>query len=162
MKDRCRVALALAAGYYLGRRRKLRWATALAAAGVAGALRKSDGGGGLLGQGLKILGSSPEIEQLTGRLRGELLEVGKAAAVAATSRQIDSLTEKLHGRAESMRQAGRPRAAEEEPEDEEEYGEEEYGEEAYDEEPPEEEKPRVRRPRAGRVPSVPPVRRGRR
>ncbi|MBE1583506.1 hypothetical protein ACFPOI_32285 [Nonomuraea angiospora] len=157
MKDRCRVALALAAGYYLGRRRKLRWATALAAAGVAGALRKSEGGGGLLGQGLKILGSSPEIEQLTGRLRGELLEVGKAAAVAATSRQIDSLTEKLHGRAESIRQAGRPRAEEEEPEEE----EEEYGEEAYDEEPPEE-KPRVRRPRVGRVPSVPPVRRGRR
>ncbi|MDX3102669.1 hypothetical protein ACIBO5_40590 [Nonomuraea angiospora] len=158
MKDRCRVALALAAGYYLGRRRKLRWATALAAAGVAGALRKSEGGGGLLGQGLKILGSSPEIEQLTGRLRGELLEVGKAAAVAATSRQIDSLTEKLHGRAESIRHAGRPRAAEEEPEEEE---EEEYGEEAYDEEPPEE-KPRVRRPGVGRVPSVPPVRRGRR
>ncbi|MER6005706.1 hypothetical protein ABT120_44670 [Nonomuraea angiospora] len=157
MKDRCRVALALAAGYYLGRRRKLRWATALAAAGVAGAMRKSDGGGGLLGQGLKILGSSPEIEQLTGRLRGELLEVGKAAAVAATSRQIDSLTEKLHGRAESIRQAGRPRAAEEEPE-----GEEEYSEDSYDEEPPEEEKPRVRRPRAGRVPSVPPVSRGRR
>ncbi|MFG6198616.1 hypothetical protein [Nonomuraea sp. JJY05] len=157
MKDRCRVALALAAGYYLGRRRKLRWATALAAAGVAGALRKSNGGGGLLGQGLKILGSSPEIEQLTGRLRGELLEVGKAAAVAATSRQIDSLSEKLHGRAESIRQGGRPRAAEE-PEEEE---EEEYGEEAYDEEPPEE-RPRVRRPRTGRVPSVPPVRRGRR
>ncbi|WP_431929214.1 hypothetical protein [Nonomuraea jabiensis] len=157
MKDRCRVALALAAGYFLGRRRKLRWAAALAAAGVAGALRRGEGGGGLLGQGLKVLGSSPEIEQLTSRLRGELLEVGKAAAVAATSRQIDSLTEKLHGRAESIRHAGRAPAAEEEPEEE----EEEYGEEAYDEEPPEE-KPRVRRPRPGRVPSVPPVRRGRR
>ncbi|MEU0567002.1 hypothetical protein ABZ297_16675 [Nonomuraea sp. NPDC005983] len=149
MKDRCRVALALIAGYVLGRRHKLRWAAALAAAGAVGGMRRSEGG--LLKQGIKMIGSSPEIEQLTSRLRGELVEVGKAAAVAATSRQIDSLTEKLHGRADSLRHAGRPRAAEEEPEEEEEYVEEDY-------ESPEE-GTRAQRPRTR---SAPPVSRGRR
>ncbi|MER6950178.1 hypothetical protein ABT294_39795 [Nonomuraea sp. NPDC000554] len=152
MKDRCRVALALIAGYVLGRRHKLRWAAALAAAGVVGGMRRSEGG--LLKQGIKMLGSSPEIEQLTSRLRGELMEVGKAAAVAATSKQIDSLTEKLHGRADSLRHAGRPRAEEAEPEEPEE--EEEYVEEDY--EPPED-RPRAQRSRAR---SAPPVSRGRR
>ncbi|MEU6717385.1 hypothetical protein ABZ897_38470 [Nonomuraea sp. NPDC046802] len=146
MKGRAQVALALVAGYYLGRRRKLRCAAALAMAGVAGALRQGNGGG-LLKQGLSALGTSPEIERLTGKLRGELMEVGKAAAIAAATRQVDSLTEKIHGRADSLRRAGRPRA-EEEPEEEEEYGPDE---DEYEEEPPEEE-PRARRPRVRRAP----------
>ncbi|MEO3870033.1 hypothetical protein ABGB18_14520 [Nonomuraea sp. B12E4] len=121
MSNKCRIALAVLAGYYLGRRRKLRMAAALAAAGLAGRVRMGEGG--LLSQGLKSLGSTPEIEQLTGRLRGELLEVGKAAAVAATSRQIDSLSDRLHERAEALRapealkeprRAARPRNHEDE------------------------------------------------
>ncbi|MFI9594532.1 hypothetical protein [Nonomuraea sp. NPDC052265] len=97
MSNRLQVAFAVLAGYYLGRRHKLRMAAALAAAGLAG--RASCGEGGLLAQGVKALSSNPELQRMTGRLRGELVEVGKAAAVSAASRQIDSLTHKLqeHG-----------------------------------------------------------------
>jgi hypothetical protein len=101
MSNKVRIAFAVLAGYYLGRRRKLRMAAALAAAGLAG--RAHGGQGGLLAQGIKALGSSPELGRITERLRGDLMEVGKAAAVAATSRQIDSLSGKLHDRAESLR-----------------------------------------------------------
>ncbi|MGW5681230.1 hypothetical protein [Nonomuraea sp. NPDC003754] len=113
MKDRTRVALAVIAGYYLGRRHKLGLAMALAAAGLASGMTRGEGGGGLLQLGSKLLGESPELQQLTGRLRGELVEVGKAAAVAATSRQIDSLSSRLHDRAESLRQPGGGRGADE-------------------------------------------------
>ncbi|SDH59080.1 hypothetical protein [Nonomuraea jiangxiensis] len=129
MSNKCRIAFAVLAGYYLGRRRKLRMAAALAAAGLAGRARMGEGG--VLAQGLKALGSAPEIEQLTGRLRGELLEVGKAAAVAATSRQIDSLSDRLHERAEAMRAPGAPkerRRPDRAQDEQDEYDEGEYDE----------------------------------
>ncbi|MEO3799225.1 hypothetical protein [Nonomuraea sp. B1E8] len=156
MSDKARVALALAAGYYLGRRHKLRTAAMLAAASVAGKYRKGDGG--LLAQGGKILGSSPEIDELTSRLRGQFMDVGKAAVMAAATRQINSLTEKLQERTESLQSGDQ---AEEEPEEEprDEYEDEEEASEPEDEasepedtqetsEPEEEpEPPRARRAR---------------
>ena len=149
MKDKIQIGLAIAAGYYLGRRHKLRWATTLAVAGLASRLR---GEGGLLQQGIKVLGKSPEMEKITDRLRGELMEVGKAAAVAMTSRQIESLTTRLHERAEGLRtpaeglrksteglrKSTAPKDADEE--------EEEYEEDEYEEEPPEEEPPKAKEP----------------
>ncbi|TDC03985.1 hypothetical protein E1267_24415 [Nonomuraea longispora] len=146
MSDTARVALALAAGYYLGRRHKLRMAAMLAAASVAGKYRK--GGGGLLAQGSKILGSSPEIDELTGRLRGQIMDVGKAAVMAAATRQINSLTEKLQERTESLQsderdenderdQPGEPEdeyAGDEEGDEEDEYSEDERDDEDAQEE----------------------------
>ncbi|GAA2797361.1 hypothetical protein GCM10020219_080660 [Nonomuraea dietziae] len=122
--------MAVAAGYYLGRRHKLRMATALAAAGLASRIKRGEGG--LLQQGTKLIGSSPELQQLTKSLRGELMEAGKAAAVAATSRQIQALSSRLLDRTESLRQPG----AASSPEDEEAYEEDVFEDEAYEEEPP--------------------------
>ncbi|MER7132243.1 hypothetical protein [Streptosporangium saharense] len=167
------MALAVGAGYFLGRRHKLKTALVLAVAGATG--RLGAGKGGLVKQGLKQLGASPELEKLTQSVRGELLDVGKAAARAAASRQIDSLTSRLHERAESLRVPGglageeeeeeeRPRkrptsgrgrtarGSREEPEDEDEFEEEEEedeeepeGEDEFEEEEEEEEeRPRSR------------------
>ena len=104
MSSGAKIALAVAAGYCLGRHRKLRLAAAVAAAGVAGRWGASKSG--LLEQGMKGL-NSPELEEITGRLRGDLREAGKAAAVAATSRQIDALSDAIHARAEALRDPGR-------------------------------------------------------
>jgi chemotaxis protein histidine kinase CheA len=139
MKDRARTALAIATGYYLGRRHRLRWATALAAAGAASRLR---GGGGVLKQANKLVGSSPELEKITDRLRGDLAEVGKAAVVAATSRQIEALSTKLHERAEALRHPAVPEEVTELAEALEEIVEEpSEGEEAEEEEAEYEEEP---------------------
>jgi spore cortex formation protein SpoVR/YcgB (stage V sporulation) len=108
-----RMALAVAGGYLLGRG-KYRLAAALAIAGVTGHLRA--GKGDLLQQGLKMLTSSPEVEKIIESVRSDLLDAGKDAAKAAVSNQIDSLSSRLHDRAESLRN---PEQAEEEEEEEE-------------------------------------------
>lgn len=152
MKDGVRMALAVAAGYYLGRHHRLRTAAALGAAALLGRMR---GDSGLLDRGMKLLGTSPELEKITDQLRGELVEAGKAAAVTATSRQIDSLSSRLHDRAEAMRGSAVPKgSAEPEPAEPEKptadrspEGEEDYA----DAEP--EERPQPRRPRPVRRPS---------
>lgn len=143
MKDRTRVALAIVAGYYLGRRHKLRLAAALVAAGVAGRLQQKNGG--LFEGAMKVLSSSPELERIADRLRGDLMQVGKAAAVAATSRQVDSLSSKLRDRAEGLRHP--PTGGEEE-----EYEEEQPNEEEEREEKPPARKPRGAAPKTGRSP----------
>ncbi|MFJ2033358.1 hypothetical protein [Streptosporangium sp. NPDC087985] len=153
MKCGAQIALAVGAGYFLGRHHKLRMALALAVAGATG--RLGGGGPALLQKGLKLLGSSPEIEKLASSVRGELLEVGKAAMVSAASKQVDALTSKLHDRAESLRAPGRVGAGAEEEEEptrgrrapggkggraragrEEREPEDEYYEEDYEEEEP--------------------------
>jgi hypothetical protein len=146
MVNKGAMALAVAVGYVLGRNHKLRLATALVVAGVTRELRKGDDS--LLRQGVKTLGTSPQLEEITNRLRTDLMDVGKAAAIAATSRQIDSLSSKLHDRAESLRVPGAPPGAAA-PAEEEEHAEEpqEDEEEPPEEEPPEEE-PRADEPNA--------------
>ncbi|MEU6427194.1 hypothetical protein ABZ860_14990 [Microbispora sp. NPDC046973] len=174
MKDGLKVALAVIAGYYLGRHHKLRLALVLALAILAARLKGEGAAGALLEQVPKILGgAAPDLGKITERVRGDLLDIGKAAAMRATSRQIDNLSDKLHERAEALRQPkGRGRAAEEEeeegekgrpeegrrrvprrrperePEPEEAYEEEEeYEEEPYEEEAEEPEPEERRRPR---------------
>lgn len=126
MSDRLRVAFAVLAGYYLGRRRKVRMAAALAAAGLAGKASN----GGPLAQGVKALGSAVELQQLTDRLRGELVEIGKQAVVTAATRQIDSLSERLQERAGGRgdtRAASEQEASEDDEEDYQDEGAEDEG-----------------------------------
>ncbi|TLP57758.1 hypothetical protein [Microbispora triticiradicis] len=187
MKDGLKVALAVIAGYYLGRHHKLRLALVLALAILAARLRGEGAAGALLEQVPKILGgAAPDLSKITERVRGDVLDIGKAAARRATSRQIDTLSDKLHERAEALRQPrgrgraateeeeerpeeprrrpgrGRARRAEPEPEPEEAYEEEEeYEEEPYEEEEEEPEPEPEERPRP-RARSARPVTRTRR
>ncbi|WP_182908926.1 hypothetical protein [Microbispora sp. H13382] len=175
MKDGLKVALAVIAGYYLGRHQKLRFALMLALAILAARLKGEGAAGALLEQVPKILGgAAPDVGKITERVRGDLLDIGKAAAMRATSKQIDNLSDKLHERAEALRHPkGKGRAAEEEEEEEErpeesrrraprrrpprrepereeaydeeeEYEEEPHEEEAEEPEPEERRRPRIR------------------
>jgi hypothetical protein len=114
MKTEAQIALAVTAGYVLGRFHKLKWAVALGT--MAGGKRLASKRGGLLAQGTRLLESSPELSKLTDEMRGRLVEAGKAAAVAVVSRRIDSLSDTLRERSESM-SAGGKRAATDEAED---------------------------------------------
>jgi hypothetical protein len=107
MKGGTQAALALGLGYLLGRRRKLRRAVLLAAVtatGVSGPL------GTVLGRGAKKLASTemlgkvaPQLGDIVETVRGDLLDAGKAAAIAAVNGRVESLTDTLHDRAESLR-----------------------------------------------------------
>jgi hypothetical protein len=125
MKSGVRIAVAVGVGYFLGRTHKGRLALTLAAAGVTGRLSRDPAV--LVQQGVKLLGSSPEVKALADTVRGRLVEAGRTAAVAAASSQVDALSERLQGRTASLRGlAGRAEEEEEEPgENEDRYEEEE-------------------------------------
>jgi hypothetical protein len=114
MKCGTRVALAVGAGYLMGRRKKTGRAIMLAGAALAGA--PGDMAGQLLRRGAKSLGPgnalgdvlgkvSPDLGDLGDKIRGDLLDAGKSSAVAVVSRRIEALSDQLRDRADSMRQA---------------------------------------------------------
>jgi hypothetical protein len=109
MKGGTPAALALGVGYLLGRRRKLKTATVLAAAAATGGLGSL--GGAALRRGTSKLGSSealgglgPQLGEIAGTVRGDLLDAGKAAAMAAVSSRIESLSDSLHDKASAVRE----------------------------------------------------------
>ncbi|MET7427050.1 hypothetical protein [Dactylosporangium sp. NPDC005555] len=134
MNCRTQVVLAAGIGYLLGRQHKLRWGLLLAAAAASGRLSRP---GGLLQHGVRALGSSPEIGKL-GELGAPLVEATKDAARAAVTGRIGSMSDRMRGRADALREPRKARKPEEErPEDRE------------PEEPEEEVRERpARRPRA--------------
>lgn len=108
MKCGTGAALAIGAGYVLGRRRNMRVAAVLAGATAVGGIGGL--GGSVLKRGLTALGSTdllggvaPQLGEITGKVRGDLLDAGKAAALAAVTGRIDSLTDSLHERADTLR-----------------------------------------------------------
>jgi hypothetical protein len=106
VKCGARVAVGVAGGYLLGRTRKMKLALMLA--GMA-AGRSAGGPGELLNRGTKLLGSSPELARLTDEVRGRLLDAGKGAALAVATRQVESLTDRVGKRVESLGDIGAPR-----------------------------------------------------
>src|SRR5581483_9805769 len=108
MKGGTRVAAGVAAGYLMGRTKKMKLALMVTAAGVTGGLAKSPGG--LARRAVGGLGASGPVESLMGTVRGEL----KSAATAAATRRIDALTERLSGSSG----AGEDDAEQEQPEEE--------------------------------------------
>lgn len=107
MNSGMRAATAVGIGYVLGRRKKLRTATLVAAATAVGGTTV---GGLVLRRGMKMLGSSdalgkiaPQLGEIADTVRGDLFAAGKAAATSAVSNRLDSLTDSVHERAERVR-----------------------------------------------------------
>ena len=117
------VALAIGAGYLLGRKRKLRLALIVASAAATGrvgdvAAKALKRGGSLAGSSEMLGKLSPELTQVTGAMRGQLADAGKAAVQAAVASRIESLTDSLHDRAEGLRNPAEPDEAERDQPDE--------------------------------------------
>ena len=95
MANGAKVALAVGAGYFLGRTKRTRLALMLAAAGITGKFPSSPTD--LVAHGVKSLGGSHQIADITEQLRGELLNAAKAAALAAATSRVDALNDRLQG-----------------------------------------------------------------
>ncbi|HEY2578014.1 MAG TPA: hypothetical protein VGI74_17050 [Streptosporangiaceae bacterium] len=100
------VGLAVAAGYVLGRFHKVKWAVAVAALGAGKRLPGIQGE--LLDRGKKLLSSTSASSTLTGEVRSHLVQAGKSAALTAVSNRIDSISDGLHERTETMRGDNEP------------------------------------------------------
>ncbi|MFE9922643.1 DNA primase [Streptomyces sp. NPDC005774] len=152
--NRTALGLAIGAGYFLGRTKKLKMAVAVGGL-VAG--KKLNLSPRMIGDLVSTqLRNNPQFKELGDQLRGDLRGAGKAASGALVERQLDALAGKLHGRTAEMRDrltgaGGRPdREAEDDEYDEDEgaeYDEEAGGDEPDGEEPePPPERPSKRAP----------------
>jgi hypothetical protein len=110
MRGSMQAAMALGIGYALGRKKRLRTATLMAAATAFGS---SNVGSLALQRGLKLLSNTdvagklaPQFGEISDSVRTDLLDAGKAALGAAVSSQLDSLTSSIHDRAERLRNPG--------------------------------------------------------
>jgi hypothetical protein len=108
MKGGAQTAVAIGVGYYLGRRRKMRAATALALGAATGGLGRL--GPVALKRGAKLLSNTdiagslgPQVNEIVETMRGDLLDAGKAAATAAVTNRLESFADNLHTRAETLR-----------------------------------------------------------
>src|SRR5437764_14093935 len=109
MKGGAQAALALGVGYILGRRRKMRLATMLAVGAATGGAAKL--GPAALRQGTRYLGKTdiagalgPQVTEIVNTVRGELLDAAKGAAAAAVTSRVDSLSDSLQDRADTVKQ----------------------------------------------------------
>ncbi|WP_124390420.1 hypothetical protein [Rhodococcus wratislaviensis] len=148
MTGKGQMALAVGAGYMLGRTHKMKLALMLAGAGASS--RFPSGSLGVLGQAGKLLADSPEVAKLGAAVRKELMNAAKTAAVTAASHRIDSLNSRLQsGGDEASAGKGSERRRREEPEDDydDEYAEDKTAEddEAEDEAPRARKRPAPRR-----------------
>src|SRR5262245_11580630 len=105
MRANTQIALAVGAGYLLGRRRRLRAALMLGAAAAVGRMTLDPQS--LLKRGRQLLGSATELGQVT-ELGKPLTAAGKAAAAAAVSRGIDSVGERMQRRTDLLRRRVKP------------------------------------------------------
>ena len=151
MTSKGQMAMAVGAGYMLGRTHKMKLALMLAGFGAS---RRFPGGSlGVLNEGRKLLADSPEVAKLGATVRKELMNAAKAAAVTAASQRIDSLNTRLQsgenllgglGEAAGGKRKSK-RARDEEPDDE--YEDDEDEDEGADEpgDDDSEQTPRARR-----------------
>jgi len=91
-----RVGTAVAAGYVLGRFKKLRLALIVGSALSNSAVRAR--GLELLKSGTQSLNRSPEVQKLGQQVSEQLVQAGRAAAVAAATGKIDKISDRLHER----------------------------------------------------------------
>ncbi|WP_069773309.1 DNA primase [Streptomyces sp. LUP30] len=131
--NRMGLGLAVGAGYFLGRTRKLKMAVAVGSLVAGKRLNLTPKGiADLVSQQLR---DNPQFKEIGDQLRQDLRGVGKAASGAMVERQIDALADRLHGRTAEVRDqlAGAvPGKGGEREQDDELEADEEYDEEPQD------------------------------
>lgn len=99
--NRMALGLAIGAGYFLGRTRKMKMAVAVGSL-VAG--KKLNLGPGMLADlARQQLRDNPQFKEIGDQLRQDLQGVGKAASGAVVERQIGALADRLHDRTARVR-----------------------------------------------------------
>ena len=119
MDPKQKVAAAVAAGYLLGRTKKLK--LAITVGSVLAGQRISSNPQKLLKGATNLVQSNPALSALQTELRGRAFNAAKGAAVSVATSRIDKLTDTLRTRGEKKRAEkeapAEPEEAAEEPED---------------------------------------------
>ncbi|MFF8860477.1 DNA primase [Streptomyces sp. NPDC015139] len=99
--NRTALGLAVGAGYFLGRTKKLKMA--LAVGSLVAGKKLNLGPRGIAELVNQQLQNNPQFKEIGDQLRQDMRGVGKAAGGAMVERQMSSLADRLHGRTASMR-----------------------------------------------------------
>src|SRR5215217_7136292 len=124
MSTTSRVAGAVAAGYLLGRFKKLRLAILVGSAMASPKFRSA-----AVGMIEDRLPGGPVVGTLTKEVGGKLINVGKTAATSIVAARIDSLSQSLADRSQNLRKGAPGEADKSEGEEPEDEYEEQEGEE---------------------------------
>ncbi|MGW6909488.1 DNA primase [Streptomyces sp. NPDC054940] len=100
--NRVGLGLAIGAGYVLGRTRKLK--LALAVGSVVAGKRMHLSPRGVADLVSEQLLKNPQFKEIGDQLREDLRGVGEAASGALVERQLDALSDRLHGRTAEVRE----------------------------------------------------------
>jgi hypothetical protein len=122
MSKTSRVATAVAAGYVLGRFKKLRMAVMVGSALANDNVRNA--ALGYIKKGSGRFSSASPGGTLTQQLGGKLVDAGKAAALAAAASKVDSISDRMAARSQSLRGTDGDTPSEDESEPQDEYEEE--------------------------------------
>jgi hypothetical protein len=133
MDSKQKVAAAVAAGYLLGRTKKLK--LAITVGSVLAGQRLSTNPQKLLKGASSLVQNNPALSALQTELRGRAFDAAKGAAVSVATSRIDKLTDSLRTRGEKKRADKEAPAESEEAAEEPEDQYEEAGEEGVEEEP---------------------------
>ncbi|MGW7280776.1 hypothetical protein ACWGIV_21240 [Streptomyces sp. NPDC054844] len=99
------MAAAVAGGYLLGRTKKAKLAFAVGSYLMGRRIGLSPGQ--VLSEGLAGLQRTPQLQELTDQVRGELLTAGRTAVTAAANRRLTGLADSLRDRTDALTGAGR-------------------------------------------------------
>ncbi|MFE1025556.1 hypothetical protein ACFW5I_13445 [Streptomyces sp. NPDC058818] len=99
------MAAAVAGGYLLGRTKKAKLAFVVGSYLMGRRIGLSPGQ--VLSQGLAGLQRTPQLQELTDQVRGELLTAGRTAVTAAANRRLTGLADSLRDRTDALTGAGR-------------------------------------------------------
>jgi hypothetical protein len=95
-----KVAAAMAAGYLLGRTKKLKLAITVGSL-LAGKKIATDPRE-LVQQALGVIENNPELSKLSDQVKGRLVDAGKEAAVAAASTQLNRVSDSIRHRTDRL------------------------------------------------------------
>jgi hypothetical protein len=135
MSTKSRVAAAIAAGYVLGRFKKLRLAVMAGSALTNDNVRNA--ALGYVKKGSGRFSSTSAGQTLSQQVGAKLVDAGKAAALAAAASRVDSISDRLSARSTSLRGTDTDEAVEGEVEPTDEYeSDEDLADETGDEDEP--------------------------
>ena len=95
MSATTKIAVGVASGYLLGRRKKLR--LALTVGSMLAGRKLATNPQALLAQGQKLADQSPELQKLQQQVRDRLVDAAKAAAITSATQRLELITSSLRG-----------------------------------------------------------------
>src|SRR6478609_4966035 len=100
MSAATKIAMGVASGYLLGRRKKLR--LAITVGSMLAGQKIATNPKALLAQGAELIEQNPELSKLSDQVRTQLFQAARAAAIATANNRMDALSDTIRERSDKL------------------------------------------------------------